>query len=119
MATDKSLDKTKLETAQTGRDKPLVLARDPNRAMQQMMETIDSLRNVYIEENAALAVADTDTFLRLQDRKIAAARNYQSGAEQLLKRRDDLKHIDVALKEQLREKQEEFSGLMAENLKSL
>ncbi len=101
------------------KDKSAVLSRDPNRAMQQMMENIDSLREVYLEENEALAVADTKTFLRLQDKKIAAARNYQAGAQQLLGRKEELKHIDVALKQQLQEKQEEFSGIMAENLKSL
>jgi organic radical activating enzyme len=116
MATDKALDKDKLET-ETGRT--ITLSRDPDKAMQQMMETIDSLREVYLEENAALEVADTQTFLRLQDRKIAAARKYQSGAEQLLSRGDDLQHINIALKQQLQSKQDEFSGIMSENLKYL
>lgn len=116
MASDKTFDNgPKVEQ----KDKAFVLSRDPNRAMQQMMESIDCLRKIYIEENTALAAADTKTFLGLQDKKIAAARHYQSGAAQLLERREDLKHIDIALKQQLQDKQEEFSGIMAENLKSL
>lgn len=116
MATDKSLDTEKLDMTQ---EKPLTLSRDPNKAMQQMMEQIDSLREVYMEENAALEQSDTKTFLKLQDKKIHAARNYQASAQQMLTRKDELQHIDMALKLQLREKQEEFSGIMSENLKAL
>jgi hypothetical protein len=99
--------------------KTFVLSSDPNKAMQQMMETIDSLRAVYIEENSALQSADTKKFLGLQDKKIAAARNYQYGAEQMVGRKDELQHIDNALKQALMQKQEEFAGIMAENLKGL
>lgn len=99
--------------------KAFILSGDPNKAMQQMMETIDSLRSVYKEENEALRNSDTKRFLGLQDSKIAIARNYQDGAQQLLERKGDLKHIDVALKEQLNDMQNEFSGLMSENLKEL
>lgn len=116
MASDKTLNTNNQSEAEA---KAVPLARDPNRAMQQMMERIDSLRKIYIEENAALAAADTKMFLRLQDRKIAAARHYQAGAAQLLGRGNDLRHINEALRQQLQEQHEEFSGIMAENLKSL
>lgn len=109
MATDTAFSK----------DKAFTLSGDPNKAMQQMMETIDRLRDVYVEENAALSVSDTKKFLGLQDRKIAAVDKYQSGARQILERGESLRHIDLALRDQLREKHEEFSGIMAENLKSL
>ena len=99
--------------------KAFILSGDPNKAMQQMMDTIDSLREVYREENDALHRSDTKYFLGLQDRKIAIARDYQSGAQQLLERKSDLKHIDVALKEQLNDMQKDFSGLMTENMKEL
>lgn len=112
MATDRSM-------SNQGRTRSFLLSGDPNKAMQQMMETIDRLRDVYVEENEALQSADTKKFLRLQDKKIAAARNYQSGAEQMLERKSDLQHIDNALKQQLVHKQEEFSGIIAENLKAL
>ena len=112
MATDRSMNNP-------GRTRSFLLSGDPNKAMQQMMETIDRLRDVYVEENEALQGADTKRFLGLQDRKIAAARNYQSGAEQMLERKGDLQHIDNALKQQLAHKQEEFSGIIAENLRAL
>ncbi len=113
MATDRSMSGTQ------GRPKTLVLSGDPNKAMQQMMETIDRLREVYVEENEVLEASDTKGFLRLQDKKIAAARNYQAGAEQISERKGDLQHIDDALKQQLVSKQEEFAGIIAENLKNL
>lgn len=112
MATDRSM-------SNQNPARSFILSGDPNKAMQQMMDTIDRLRDVYLEENAALQAADTKKFLRLQDKKIAAARNYQSGAEQILERKDDLTHINTALKQQMFVKQEEFAGVVAENLKSL
>lgn len=107
------------QTIQQTRQKMPVLPADPNKAMQQMMETIDDLRSLYLEENAALASADTKGFLRLQDRKINLAKTYQYEKEQLIERKDQLSHIDNALKKQLLDRQEEFAGIMAENLKSL
>ncbi|HPF79224.1 MAG TPA: hypothetical protein PLF01_08045, partial [Alphaproteobacteria bacterium] len=47
-----------------------VLSTDPNKAMQEMMLTIDRLRASLIEETAALKDADTKTFLSLQDKKL-------------------------------------------------
>jgi len=113
MATDKAMN-----TGQA-RARSFVLSGDPNKAMQQMMDTIDQLRDVYVEENVALENADTNKFLSLQDRKISAARKYQAGTEQMIERKDTLAHIDAALKQQLFGKQEEFAGIIAENLKGL
>ncbi|PJB73096.1 MAG: flagellar protein FlgN [Alphaproteobacteria bacterium CG_4_9_14_3_um_filter_47_13] len=118
MATKKpmSMDTLKPETEHI---RKIILSGDPNKAMQQMMNTIDMLRGVYVEENEALYSADTKRFLGLQEKKLKAARHYQYGAEQLLERKDELQHIDIALKKQLAEKQEEFSGVMSENLKAI
>lgn len=118
MATDNSLNTRNLEP-DAGHVKKLILSGDPDKAMQQMMDTIDSLREIYVEENKALLASDTQTFLRLQKKKISAARRYQTGAEQMRGRKDELQHIDNALKQQLISKQEEFSGIMAENLKAI
>lgn len=112
MATDKTIHDD--QTA-----KAFILSGDPNKAMQQMMDTIDSLREVYREENDALSHSDTKRFLSLQDRKIEIARNYQDGAQQLLERKSDLKKINLDLKDKLVDMQSEFSGLMSENLKQL
>lgn len=114
MATDSVVDQEQQQA-----EKRLVLSGDPNKAMQQMMDTIDTLRNIYVEENEALQASDTDTFLKIQDKKINAAKDYQSSAEQLMDRKDELQHIDTALKQQLMGKQEEFTGIMAENLKAI
>jgi hypothetical protein len=97
----------------------LILSRDPGRAMQEMMETIDALRRIYVEENAMLGRADTRGFLGLQDRKIALARSYQAGTEQIIARREEFKAVSPALKSRLREAQESFSELAAINLKAI
>ncbi len=126
MTQDRLLNRDKLspnqapaQTAESEREQVFTLPSDPNKAMQQMMNTIDQLREIYEEENEALAASDTQAFLGLQDRKIAAARDYQSGAKQMLERKGDLEHIDAALKQEMAAKQESFSGIMAENLKAL
>ena len=118
MATDNSIHTENAIAAQE-HSKKLVLSGDPNKAMQQMMDTIDTLREIYVEENEALKSSDSKGFLVLQDKKIAAVKNYHDGAQQLLERKGDLQHIDTAVKQQLMEKQEEFSGIMSENLKSI
>jgi len=115
MATDKTIENTNnaIDT------KTFILSSDPERAMQQMMETIDTLRDIYVEENEKLQSSDANGFLGLQDKKIEAVRHYHDGAQQLLQRKDDLAHIDQAVKDQLTEKQEEFTGIMSENLKAI
>jgi hypothetical protein len=96
-----------------------ILSGNPEKAMQEMMEAIDSLRTVYTEETDALLAVDTMKFLQLQDRKIEAARNYQSGVEQIMKRKDEFKGAGVEIREELKKKQEEFSMLACANLEAL
>ena len=95
------------------------LSRDPNTAMQEMMSTIDALRTIYTEENDALSTADTERFMGLQDRKIAAARDYQLGAKQMIERRDEIMKADPALKQKLQVMQKEFSEISSQNLGAL
>lgn len=95
------------------------LSDNPDKAMNEMMEAINSLRDVYIEETDALLKIDTMKFLQLQDKKISAARNYQSGVSQILQRRDEFKNATPATREELKKKQEEFSMLTNANLDAL
>ena len=53
-----------------------MLSKDPGRAMQEMMDTINDLKTVYLEENEALMESDLRTFLKLQERKVNAAEKY-------------------------------------------
>lgn len=92
---------------------------DPTKAMQEMMATIDALRTLYVEENAALEKCDTRTFLTLQDRKIETARRYQSGIAQMLERKDEMRAADPSLRQRLVAMQEDFSTLTAANVKAL
>ena len=95
------------------------LSNDPTKAMQEMMATIDALRSLYVEENAALDKCDTRTFLTLQDRKIETARRYQSGIAQMLERKDEIRAADPTLRQRLVAMQEDFSALTAANVKAL
>lgn len=95
------------------------LHRDPNRAMQEMMVTIDALRGTLIEETNALKEADTQAFLVIQEHKLEVAQEYISGMSQLLARKDELKNADAALKTKMEKMREEFSDTVFENHASL
>ncbi|MDP7142907.1 MAG: flagellar protein FlgN [Alphaproteobacteria bacterium] len=102
-------------------DKPeaLVLARDPKKAMKQMLETIGNLSALYEEENDALAKANTQKFLSLQDEKIKIARNYQNGMRQILDRKDEFKDFSEEFKAKLIAKQKAFDEIARQNLTAI
>lgn len=92
---------------------------DPVLAMQEMMKKIDCLRAIYDEETDALLKADTMTFLKIQEKKIEAATDYQSGMSQMMKRKDAIRNFSPALRQELQKKQQEFSEIAQKNLKAL
>jgi hypothetical protein len=94
-------------------------SKDPNKAMQEMMQTIDTLRDVYVKENAALDAADTNAFLELQELKLETARDYQNGIENILARKEQMNKINPLLKKRLVEMQKGFSELTTKNMESL
>ena len=108
--TNKILSREKLQTGKSDAAEELVLSRNPDRAMQEMMQVIDNLRAVYVEENEALLKADTSRFLALQDKKLRAARDYKAGAEQILERKKEFAKISPALRQKLLAKHEGFSA---------
>lgn len=96
-----------------------VLSAKPQRAMQDMMDAIDDLRSVYKEETDALQSADTPRFLNIQDRKLASAKRYQKGIEEILVRKDEMSRVDPALKQRLEGMQADFAVLATENMDAL
>ncbi len=95
------------------------LSADPQQAIQDMMSTIDALRNVYIAETAALKSSDTTAFLTLQDEKIIAAQRYHNGISDFLERKDEILKTRPDLKAIIHRKQEEFSAVAHENMDAL
>lgn len=92
-----------------------VLSPDPNKAMQEMMSTIDRLRLTLVEETEALKDADTQTFMDLQDNKLDVARDYLEGMSQMLARKDELKDADPTLKNRLEKMRAEFADTVHDN----
>lgn len=113
MATDNMLNKGQLDQAAT------VLSRNPDKAIQEMMETIDALRAVYRDENDALKRSDSKAFVGLQDRKIRIAREYQNNTQQLLERKAEFSGASPALRKRLLDAHQEFTTLAAENMAGL
>lgn len=97
----------------------MILARDPNKAMQEMMSLIDELRTLYETETFALENTDTKTFLSLQEKKLHATNRYENGIAQLLVRKNELKSVEPSLKQGLENMQREFSLLCHKNMKAL
>ncbi|MBI4031182.1 MAG: flagellar protein FlgN [Proteobacteria bacterium] len=96
-----------------------ILSKNPEKAIQEMMETIDRLRSVYTEETDALLQTDTMKFLQIQDRKISAACNYQAGVAQIVSRKDEMKKTNPGLHDALQKKQEEFAIVAVKNIDAL
>lgn len=99
--------------------KPAVLSKDPKKAMQEMMDIIDTLRGVMLEESTALKNTDTKAFIAIQDKKIEAARVYQDGVNQMIARKADMKKAPEALKVQLETMRADFLTIAEENLEEL
>lgn len=120
MTQDKNTDQsTATEATRMSGGETFTLSRDPGKAMQEMMETIDDMRDVYLEENEALLEADTSRFLALQSKKIDITHNYQQGVLQLHNRKDEFKSLGPELRENLEKKHKEFSRIATDNLKAL
>ncbi len=110
---------THAQTEEHAMQETLVLSQNPGTAIQEMMDTIDVLRHIYIRETDALTNADTPTFLSMQNEKFIAASNYQDGIQQMLTRKDEMRKADPALRNKLEAMQNEFSDLAKKNSDAL
>ena len=97
----------------------VLLSASPEKAMNEMMETIDLLRDVYVEENKALENVDTKGFMDLQEKKLETAKLYQRGIEEIVARKEEMRRVDPTLKRRLERMQEDFSTIAAENKEAL
>ncbi len=110
---------TTMMKTEISRAKDFTLPADPMKAMQEMMNTIDDIKSIYLKENEILNASDTKSFVALQEDKIAAARRYQRGAEQLIERREEFSGVESTVREKLEAMQKEFSVIAGQNLKSV
>lgn len=92
---------------------------NPAKAMQDMMDTIDALRVVYVEETLALKASDTPAFFALQDKKINAAQKYHESLSAFVTRKDDALAVHPDFKTLLRKKQAEFTEIADQNRDAL
>lgn len=95
------------------------LSTNPERAVQEVIQTIEHLRGIYVSETKALKEHDTNTFLDLQDRKFSTAQRYEQGIHEIISRKNEMKAINPSLKQRLATMQAEFSDLARENMEAL
>ena len=92
---------------------------NPNQIINELMITIDELRDVYIRENEALDQSNPNKFMELQDEKARKAQRYQFHMQDILKRKEKLRKADPSLKQKLQAMQEDFAALTEKNLNGL
>lgn len=92
---------------------------DLKKDINLLMQSIDVLRDIYKEENKALAESNPRAFLGLQNNKIEAANMYRDRIQAIMSRRDEVKARYPDLSHQVQSKQREFSNLVEENMKGL
>lgn len=93
-----------------------LLARNPDKAMQQMMDTIDVLRMQMIAETEALKDTNTQEFMRLQDDKITISQRYARSMEEMIERKEEMRKARPALIEKLKAMRAEFATITQENI---
>lgn len=98
---------------------PFILSRNPEKAIQEMMETISNLQKVYIKETEALEKSDTDSFLNLQEEKLTAAHYYQDHISQIIQRRDEMRGLDPSLRRKLENMHTELSETGIKNMRAI
>jgi hypothetical protein len=95
---------------------PDLLSENPEKAMQEMMESIDDLRLLYVKENAALAEVNTLEYIGLQDEKLETLQKYQNYAKQFVDRKEEMLRVSPDVYEKLQGIHKEFSDITSENL---
>jgi len=103
------------EDKATDRRSP-ILPRNPNKAMQQMMDTIDVLRKQMVAETQALKETNTQEFMRLQDDKITISQRYARSMEEMIERKEEMRQATPALIEKLKAMRADFATITQENI---
>ncbi|MGH1455687.1 MAG: hypothetical protein ACRBDI_02810 [Alphaproteobacteria bacterium] len=98
---------------------PVLLSKNTNMALKEVMKSIKTLEGVYEKENNALKSMNTKGFVALQDDKLDAARHYQNIMGQMLSRKDEIAQADPKLKERMKDAYAEFKSISRENMASI
>lgn len=107
------------ESVKTEEKRAPILSKNPDKAMQQMMDTIDQLRNQMIAETNALKDTNTQEFMRLQDDKITVSRQYMHAYEEMIERKEEMKKAKPSLKQKLEVMRAEFAQTTKENMTAI
>ncbi len=97
----------------------VVLSKNTDTALKEVMKSIKVLETVYEKENEALKSMNTTGFMELQDDKLDAARHYQNIMGQILSRKNEIAHADPALKERMKNAYADFKKISHENMESI
>lgn len=96
-----------------------MLSASPEKAMQEMVNLVSSLLDVFSQENSALAKTSTREFLSVQEKKLEISRKYRDAVEQIIERKGEFKDVNPELKRKLAEMHETFCAISAENLNGI
>ena len=92
---------------------------DPGQIINEAMQAIDVLRDLYTQENDALSRSSVNEFMDLQALKEEPLNIYKDRIEALMMNKEEAKKVDPTLKKKLQTKQADFAALCEHNLKGL
>lgn len=95
------------------------LSKNTDRALAEIIGTINELRKVYEDENTALQACDTKRFLSLNARKLQAVSDYKACVRQVVQRRAEFSRVHPEIRTRLLALETDFTELATRNLELL
>lgn len=93
--------------------------RDITLVMKDAAMSVQALSAICVEENKALANADTHWFSALQDQKMLVVDEFKNVMSIIMARKDEAKNADPALKEKLKTLYADFAEISQQNMNSI
>lgn len=96
-----------------------ILPTDTNAALQEVVNVIQKMGDIYKTENDILRAHDSNAFLIFQDKKIAVAHEYNTKMGEMIARKNEISNADPSVKERLKKMQADFAVLSKQNLEAI
>ncbi len=100
-------------------EQTILLSRDTNTALKDVMRSIKSLEKIYEKENKVLKNMDSKGFMALQGEKLIVAKNYQNIMAQMLARKNEIASVDPKIKQILKNTYADFSERSRINMEAI
>jgi predicted nucleotide-binding protein (sugar kinase/HSP70/actin superfamily) len=104
---------------ETQSEPSVLLSRNTNTALKDVMRSIKALEKVYDKENKVLKNMDSKGFMEIQNEKLVTAKHYQTVMTQMLARKDEIAKADPKVKQVLKNAYADFTERSRLNLEAI